>query len=569
MTMMLRIAKWLVIPLGLLSGCTTTQYAQQADRSAYSTISSAQKVALSQADSFDATYQPFTASAVSGEGAQSIKIGQKVLPMGLNEPGILTLAECLEIASRNSRSLQTRKEQLYSSALALANERRSWNWPLLGGDLAAEASHESVAKGSKTNLGEADAGVSLTQRFIHGGMLTLAVALDFAADFTGASGTTIGSLLEANLTQPLLRGAWRGLAYEDQYRLERNFLFTVFEYERFTQTFAADIITNYYSVLGLRDRLENEKENIKRLKQTLALTRVRVKGGVVSPIQQDQAEQNLLNAEVRYQRSLRTYLNSLDRFKITLGLPLAAKVKLDYPAALEALREAGLRPLRFEIPEAISVALSARPDMLRARASLRDANRDVEIAADAFLPELNLTFDISAAGTAPRKFHSIRFDRHTRSAGVSFNYSLDQTDNRDAYRNTIIAHEKARRDLAEIEDRLRLDVMEAYRSLAQSYRSYEIQVRNVQIATRRRKLAALEQKEGEASARDVLEAEEALRSAQNGLTGEMVDYTTTRLRFLATLGMVWIDEKGMLHERTEPFKFDRIERRYPEVAGKK
>jgi hypothetical protein len=36
-----------------------------------------------------------------------------------------------------------------------------------------------------------------------------------------------------------------------------------------------------------------------------------------------------------------------------------------------------------------------------------------------------------------------------------------------------------------------------------------------EIAVRRRKLAALQQKEGQASARDVLEAEQALLEAQN------------------------------------------------------
>ena len=149
---------------------------------------------------------------------------------------------------------------------------------------------------------------------------------------------------------------------------------------------------------------------------------------------------------------------------------------------------------------------------------------------------------------------------------VSLQYDIDQTDNRNTYRNALIAMEKAKRDLAEFEDGVRIEVRQAYRTLLRSRRNYDLQVRNVEIAKRRRKLASLQQKEGQASARDVLEAEEALRSAQNGLTSALISYTTTRLTFLASLGMISVNEKGKVNERAEPFRFDRIQRRYKYVG---
>jgi outer membrane protein TolC len=100
-----------------------------------------------------------------------------------------------------------------------------------------------------------------------------------------------------------------------------------------------------------------------------------------------------------------------------------------------------------------------------------------------------------------------------------------------------------------------------------SKQTYELRLRNVEIAKRRRKLAVLQQKEGQASARDVLEAEDDLRTAQNGVTGALVSYTTTRLQFMTTLGLLVVDEKGMLHEREKPFEYDRIRQRYPYLSG--
>jgi len=556
-------AGWLLLAAG---GCTPAQYARQADQTAYATIVSTQHLALAASRPFDVTYRPVAQAA--SRPADPIRIGGRTVNLAGDQPAVLTAGECLEIAFRNSRTLQTRKEQLYSQALALANQRRSWDSPLLAGALPAALEHAEVNKGDETDAAAAGPNASLTQQFVNGGALTLGAALNLATDLSGINNTLAGSLLSANFTQPLLQGAWRGFAYEPQYRRERDFVFAVFDHERFTQTFATGILTDYYHVLEQRDQLENEAANIDRLKQTLALTKVLAEGGQVSRIQQDQAEQNLLDAQVRIEGSRQGYRDALDQFKVTLGLPIMANVEPDYPAVLKALAEGGPRSIDLDEARAISVALSSRPDVLTQRAGVRDAKRDVEIAADMFYPEVDLAVGISAANTGRNDFARTRFDRHSRYASLAVDYDLDQTDNRDAYRTAILAHAKAQRDLAEFEDRVRMEVRSAYRSLVQSRKSYELQVHNVEIALRRRKLAALQQKEGLASARDVLEAEEALRTAQNGLTRALVGYTATRLGFLARLGMLEVDERGQVHERAEPVRFDRIERRYDYVGAR-
>jgi len=554
--------KSLVSALGvvtmLVAGCTPAQYASQADQAAYTALASGQNVALGERHPFSIEYEP-----VRSEPDGPITIDGKVIPIASkDEPVALTLEECLAIAVRSSRSYQDRKEQLYSAALALANARREWENSLFEGPITANASHTAVNRGSETNAADASAGLAWTRSFIHGGQLALGLSLDFLADFTGGGATTVGSLLEANFTQPLLRGAWRGFAYEDQYRLERDFLISVFSYQRFTQTFATDIVSEHYSVLEQRDQLANELANIERLRETLALTRTLVQGGQVSRIQQDQAEQDLLNAQVRYERAQQAYQDTLDSFKLTLGLPVRARMELEYPGALEALRRVGPPPIPFDEATATDVALAVRPDVLTERANVRDAHKDVELAADEFNPRLDLALAASVPSKEKRQFWELQPHRNTRDVSVAFEYDIDQTDNRDAYRNALIAAAKAVRDYDEFVDQVRLQVRRSYRSLMQSRRSYELQMTNVEIARRRRALAALQQREGEASARDVLEAEEALRNAQNGLTSALVQYVTTRLNFLADLGMIEVGQRGQIHEREEPFRFLRLQQRY-------
>jgi len=556
-----KVAAGLALALGALA-CTPAQYARQADRAAYGTVAQTEQFALGARTPFSATYRPIPLPATGPTTVPSIpaSTGPATRPAAVR---VLMLDEALAVAFRNGRTFQTRKEQLYSAALALANTRRGWDFPLFDGPLEGAAGRTVVNRGGETNAAALSAGPSLTQRLAAGTVFTLAAGLDIASDLLGIRSTTVGSTLSASVTQPLLRGALYGLAYEEQYRAERDFVFSVLDYDRFTQQFAVDVISRYYAVLQQRDRLENEQENIKRLEETLALTRTLVKGGVRSRIEEDQAEQNLLDAKVRFEQNLQDYEDALDRLKLFLGLPVATRLALDYPGALEALNRAGPRPIPVAEEAAFDVALHSRPDVLRAAAALRDAERNVQIAADAFLPALDVTLGISAASSPPRKFAAARFDRHTRAAAVTFDYNLDQTDHRDAYRNSMIARDRAQRDWAEFLDTLRLEIRNSYRTLVQSRRSYEIQLRNVEINKRRRALAVLQQKEGQASARDVLEAEESLRLAQNGVTSAMVQYTVTRLQFLTTLGLLGVDEKGTLHERPRPVRYDRIARRYP------
>lgn len=565
---MLRISVWLVLPL-MMGGCTLEQYAKQADKAAYTTLAGGQAAALGQTLPFDVNYDPYRPAY---EDPQVIRVGEKVIHLGDGERVTLTLDECLEIAFRGNRGLQNREEAVYASALDLANTRRSWNVPLFSGPIEASIEREKTASGPKADHSAAasigsdatSSSATITQRFVNGGVLTLAALLDWSTNFSGE--TAASSLLRANFTQPLLKGAWRGFAYEDQYRLERDFLFLVFDYERFRQGFAVTVLTAYYSVLQRRDQLENQRANIARLKETVALTRVKVEGGQVSRIQEDQARQDLLNAQIVEEKLDQSYRNELDQFKIDIGLPLSANVRLDYPQALEDLAKAGLQPIEVTEDDAVIIALFARPDVLTERAKVRDADRDVELAADDFLPQLDVEFDISAPSTPDKDFSRIRFHNNRRFAQARFKYNLDQTDNRDAYRLALIGYDRARRDLDEFLDGVRLDVRRSYRDLMQSRKSYGLQVESVAIALRRRKLASLQQKEGEASARDVLEAEDALRNAQNGLTGELVDYTTTRLSFLATLGLIEVDSRGQYYEREEPFIFERIRRLYPYVG---
>lgn len=583
-----------VVLVGALStwiaGCTPKQYAQQADKTGSKAVADANRAALGKPTGLDITYRPLqgqpTTAPASGQNVAAnstpqvgpatqpatqpvtIRIGNKLIPVGGEGPATqITLAEAMDIAFRNSRDFQTQKELLFSQGLAVANTRRAWNFTQYGGNANGSISRTVGGYADPSSNLNGSVGPTLLENFFDGGQLILGSGLNYASSMTGVSNTAFGSLLSANFTQPLLQGAWRGLAYEPQYRAERDLLVAAYAYQRYTQTISVIVATSFYNVLQQRDQLENERANIKQLKWVLALTSSLVEGGERPPLERDQAEQNYLNAQVTYQSLLQTYSDQLDNFKLLLGLPITVRMELD-PLEMKKLNAEGLRPLTLDVKAAIRLAKSSRPDVLTSRAALRDADRNVEIAADKFNPQLDVILSANATGQPPRKAGVINFSDATRSAELTFNYSLDQTNNRDAYRNAIIAHEKARRDLDAFMDVVTLQVRTSYRSLEQSRRTYEIQLKNVQIARRLQRLTTLQHQNGEVAARDVLDAEEALRNAQDGLTSALIGYTSTRLNFLATLGLIDVDDKGRLHERNTSESFERIQRIYPYLGGR-
>ncbi len=615
----LALGAWLgAIGMIALTGCTPAHYAEQADKAAYGLIEEKQDAALGGPRSFTIDGDILDVAAVDGQSRLMLR--GEPLPVGDEPIRLVSLSECLEIASLASPQFQDEKEALYIEALALANVRHDWSG--FFGSLTGLVSHEKGFDGAETNSLEGELDVGFARRFAQGGLVTLGAGLTLFSDLTGINNTEFGSSLTAELTQPLWRGAWRDIAYEDLYRAERDLAISVLEYERFTQTFSTRITADFYQVLQDLDTLNNEQANITRLQQALRRTQVQVEGGQVSRIEQDQTEKNLLDAQVRLARLRQAYRTSLDRFKITMGLSTAVNVAPDPtelaalgrrgPAAIplvdeaalaaaaeraaaaaaaefdartadddaagQGVREAFIRRLAdvaynealeaqvdAAAERAVEIALHTRPAVLRGRVAVRDAGRDVLIAADQFNPRVDLTARIGTEGTKPREPFRVNFGRNERYAELLVDYPLDQTDNRDAYRLALIAEARQLRDYTTLIDTVRLDVVDTYRSLIRARRTYDLQLRNVAVAERRQRLAALEQAEGQASARDVLEAEEGLRDAQNGLTDALVGYETTRIEFLASLGLLDVDADGQYQERRDPMRFTRLSDYYGSI----
>jgi outer membrane protein TolC len=125
---------------------------------------------------------------------------------------------------------------------------------------------------------------------------------------------------------------------------------------------------------------------------------------------------------------------------------------------------------------------------------------------------------------------------------------LERTFERNSYRSNLINFEQAVRNVQELEDQIKLNLRTGLSSLLEARESLRIQARAVTLARRRIDSTNLFLEAGRAQIRDVLEAQEALVSAQNAFTAAIVSYRVNELALQRDLGVLLVDERGLWRE---------------------
>ncbi|MFA9479265.1 TolC family protein [Phycisphaerales bacterium AB-hyl4] len=511
--------------------------------------------------------------------------------LSLPEPVVLTLNEALQVAAANSRTYQTQKENVYRSALALDLERHAFRLTFAG---LLEGLVESDLRGDQTVTGvEGTAIGSASQTMQTGAAITSRIAVDLVRLLTQDRSSSMGLQFDASVSIPLLRGAGRFIVTEPLTQAEREAVYAIWNFERFKRTFAVSIASQYLGVLQQWDQVDNAEENYRGLVIAGRRARRLAEAGFLPELQVDQAAQDELRARSRWISARESFNSQLDNFKSTLGLPPDAHLTLErneleqlvqlierrLAPAREALAVAatdeetdddGSMPLDapidlvepdptaggpYEIEEtrAIALALNHRLDLWIAEGEIVDAQRQVAVAADGFLPELTL-FGSGQFG-ARRGINSanqpdarLRPERGVYTALLELDLPLDRTAERNIYRNVLIEFERRVRDYQAQEDEVKLDVRSALRTLLESREGVSIQAQAVALAERRVDSADLFLQAGRAEIRDLLEAQEALVVARNALTAAMVNYRVAELEIQRDIGLLEVDSNGLWRE---------------------
>jgi outer membrane protein TolC len=510
------------------------------------------------------------------------------LQPALGEDGsyTLTLMDALGIGAKGSREYQDQKEDVFRAALNLDLERddfRNVFSASLAGTISADLSAEENVAGVETT------GTGSVSRTLENGLsLTTQLGLDLVKLLTLDRSSSLGLFADTTITIPLLRGAGRHIVAEPLIQAERDVVYALYRFERFKRTFAVQIASSYLEVLRLLDQVGNEEENYRSLIASRRRARRLADAGRLSEIQVDQAKQDELRARNRWISAMESYERRLDSFKLLLGLPVDARISLDRdelvtlaesgegllsgllesdealaqrvppadsPAAFELLPPdiENKGPLEIDEAEAVKLAFENRLDLRIALGEVYDNQRSVVVAADALRPELTLLGTASMGerrrlSSAELANAGLRPGGGFYSALLSFDLGLERTAERIEYRQSLIDLEKSVRGMQALEDSIKLEIRNKLRDLIEARESLRIQALSKELAQKRVKSANLFLEAGMAQIRDLLEAQEALISAQNALTSALVRYRVAELELQRDLGVLEVNEKGVWRE---------------------
>lgn len=530
-----------------LAGCSTKHYRESADKEVAAAIAEKTPAVPNMVTNFtiEAKVKSTLDNLPVASGTNDF-FGAE----GSKEKGarIISLEKALEIATKQSRTYQNRKELLYLEALGLTLDRYRFAPIFFAGTKSSFDVTHNVETGVDSIVEQRSSGFSsssgVDKLLRTGGKIAVAFSTDFIRYISGDPHTVTSSALVGTFSQPLLRGAGYKVTMENLTQGERNLLYEMRDFTRFRKEFSVQIASAYYGVLQNRDAVRNSWLGYQNFTQNVEQERAFTKEGLRPQAALDQIKQAALQTQSRWINAVRSYYESLDRFKIQLGLPIDTHVVLD-DAELDDLKI--LHP-NLSVEEATKVALETRLDLYNQREQAEDAERHIDVAKNALKTQL----DFHTSVDVPRKdgsgFIEPDFDHYSWSAGFNLDLPLNRKAERNSYRAALIANERAIRELELAIDNVKLEINNDWRTLDQAKRNFEISELGVQLAQRRVEEQQLRAELGRGTARDLVDAQTDLINSKNERTSALVSHTIARLNFWRDMGLLMIKDDGQWEE---------------------
>ena len=514
------------IIFGMTGACSPEHYKAEADKEVYKIIDKKwQQDTFGQRVNYTISDVPPSPNDVRVENA-------------MPQSGVISLAQAAAMATAHNRDYQKQKEDLYLTALDLTLERHQFEMQWFG------TFDSKYTRGAADETLEHQGQLGFNQMLADGAQISTSIAYDWLRYLTGDPRASIGSVLVANISQPLLRGAGRKVAQENLTQAERDTLYQIRSFNLYRQQFVVSIVSGYYRVLQQRDAVTNAENDYKLRVESRQRLEMEADAGRTNRFEVDQAKQSELNAMESYAQAQQSYQQRLDTFKIELALPTDANVELDQNE-LKALENIGISQPYYKVDEAVETALIRRLDLATSMDRIDDAVRKVIVAENGLAADLNLTGGMNVGSTPPTDYSRLQFNRGTYNFGIEAALPLDRKKERNAYREALIVLTQQERQYDNDEDTVKLDVRQAYRALELAAESYTIQKNSLELAQKRVESTSLLLQAGRLTTRDLLDAQDALLQAQNNLTTALVGHAIAKLTFFQNIGVLQVRPDGM------------------------
>ena len=480
---------------------------------------------------------PFTPRNEAASEAQAVISRIQELAKAPADAEAFTIEDTIRFAQVNAVEYTGAEESYLLTSLSLivaerAFEPRLFNTTSLDAGWRGSDRYETALK--ITN----DFGVR--QKLPYGGEVTarflanITQSLDNASVDSGVNDAAF--ILEGTL--PLLKGA--GLsARESLIQARRNMVYSAREFERFRRDFYVAIVSDYLDLVLRLQLITNAQRGVELNRQVEIRETAMVQAGRRDAFQADQACTRTLFALDDLARQQEAFRLALDRFKVRIGMNTQRNILIVDTE------------LQLPIPDvsqnqAVLYALDYRLDLQTARDRVEDNRRQIDIAENGMLPDLDLRANLRTNGSGDGPFNQPSFSTNTSTftGGLFFNAPLDRVDEAVAVRRSQVIFAQSERVLMKTLDEAALQVRQAIRDIDRAQFSLLLSERNVEIAENL--LEKIDVAPDRASARDRIDGVADLRDAEDSRDDAKRNLQVSILQYLRSAGLLRVTPGGDL-----------------------
>lgn len=415
----------------------------------------------------------------------------------------LTLEKALEIAFRNSPSVQeagfsltTSEENLKAQQAGLKSQFLLTLTPLTISETRTFS--DLTSRYNTQELTKSALRFSITQPIKWtDGTLTVSDSFNWqkaASSYTGGiAESTFNNSLTLQLSQPLFTYNRTQMTIR---QLELALENSQINYALRKLSIEQQVTQQFLSLYASRESLKIAEESLKNATESHQIIESKVKAGISAPEELYQADLTRLNSVAALENQQMSFANSLDGFKILVGLPITEEI--------EAVADIRKKLVEVDLDKAIAHAQENRMELRQRDISIQNA-LDSLIRADAeneFKGSIALSLGLT--GVDPR-FQNVYDSSNTdKQIALSFNIPVfDWGEKRHRLAATQASVDTARLSASELRKAITSDIRRAYRSLQNQKRQIEIAEVNVKNAERTYEINLERYKNGDLSSKDM------------------------------------------------------------------
>jgi len=307
----------------------------------------------------------------------------------------------------------------------------------------------------------------------------------------------------------------------------------------------ATVIQNYYAIVSAQRKAVNLQRSVQEAERFLDITQKQEKGG-------ETAHADVIKAQIdlqQRQRDLKDARYAVEKAKIALGVLIFPNFSSDF-SVVDDLQQPALLPA---MAEAQSQATASSPDLKAASAGLQETGYEVNVARYGYLPSLGLDFFY---GIDANQF-AARTDYPTQASGRStlpnfevpyrqnLGYAAQATLNipvwnwgatRSKIKQAELKRDQAQLDLTLTQRTLQANLAAAYTEAQAAQAQLDSLRSSADLAAESLRLTLLRYQVGEATALEVVDAQNTANQSRNAQDDGLARYRVALANLQTLMG---------------------------------